>query len=229
MRVPQTHRLTRFADRRHAGVVLAEHLDMYAGRRDLVVLALPRGGVPVAYEVARALAAPLDVLVVRKLGAPGHPEFAMGAVASGGISVLDEDFVATNRIPAQALADVVLRERAELARRERAYRDSRPPVAITGQVVIVVDDGLATGSTMHAAVLALRRQGPARIVVAVPVGSRQACSMLAGVADHVICALTPEPFSAVGLWYTDFSETSDEEVRRLLADSTTAGPERRSA
>jgi predicted phosphoribosyltransferase len=190
---------------------------------------LPRGGVPVAYEVARALAAPLDVLVVRKLGAPGHPEFAMGAVASGGISVLDEDFVATNRIPAQALADVVLRERAELARRERAYRDSRPPVAITGQVVIVVDDGLATGSTMHAAVLALRRQGPARIVVAVPVGSRQACSMLAGVADHVICALTPEPFSAVGLWYTDFSETSDEEVRRLLADSTTAGPERRSA
>jgi predicted phosphoribosyltransferase len=209
--------------------VLAEHLGMYAGRRDLVVLALPRGGVPVAYEVARALAAPLDVLVVRKLGAPGHPEFAMGAVASGGISVLDEDFVATNRIPAQALADVVLRERAELARRERAYRDSRPPVAITGQVVIVVDDGLATGSTMHAAVLALRRQGPARIVVAVPVGSRQACSMLAGVADHVICALTPEPFSAVGLWYTDFSETSDEEVRRLLADSTTAGPERRSA
>jgi predicted phosphoribosyltransferase len=209
--------------------VLAEHLGTYAGRRDLVVLALPRGGVPVAYEVARALAAPLDVLVVRKLGAPGHPEFAMGAVAGGGISVLDEEFVATNRIPAQALADVVLRERAEVARRERAYRDSRPPVAIAGHVVIVVDDGLATGSTMHAAVLALRRQGPARIVVAVPVGSRQACSMLAGVADEVICALTPEPFSAVGLWYVDFSETTDDEVRQLLAQRTTSAVEERSA
>lgn len=218
----------RFADRRHAGVVLAEHLGMYAGRTDLVVLALPRGGVPIGFEVARHLHAPLDVLVVRKLGAPGHPEFAIGAIAGGGISVLDESFIAAYRVPARVLDAIVQRERAEVVRRERAYRANRPPVVVKGQVVIVVDDGLATGSTMQAAVLALRRQGPAGIVVAVPVGSRQACDALTKVADHVICPLMPEPFSAVGLWYRDFSETTDEEVRQLLAQPAT-GPAQRSA
>jgi predicted phosphoribosyltransferase len=218
----------RFADRHHAGLVLAEHLDMYAGRTGLVVLALPRGGVPIGYEVACHLHASLDVLVVRKLGAPGHPELAIGAIAGGGITVLDESFIAAHRIPARVLEAIVERERAEVVRRERAYRANRPPVAVKGRFVIVVDDGLATGSTMQAAVLALRRQGPAGIVVAVPVGSRQACDALTEVADRVICPLMPEPFSAVGLWYRDFSETTDEEVRQLLAQPTT-GPAQRSA
>ena len=194
-----------------------------------MVLALPRGGVPVAFEVAHALRAPLDVLVVRKIGAPGHPEFAIGAIAGGGISVLDEHFIAVNRIPPTVVEAIVQRERAEVARRERAYRPNRPPIAVRERVVIVVDDGLATGSTMHAAVLALRRQHPARIVVAVPVGSRRACEALREAADQVVCPLMPEPFAAVGLWYADFSETTDEEVRILLAEPTTAGPERRSA
>jgi predicted phosphoribosyltransferase len=218
----------RFADRRHAGAVLAKHLDMYLGREDLVVLALPRGGVPVGYEVARRLRAPLDVLVVRKLGAPGHPEFAMGAIAGGGISVLDEAFINAHGIPGRVIEDIVQRERAEVARRERAYRANRQPVAVRGEIVIVVDDGLATGSTMRAAVEALRRQGPAGIIVAVPVGSRQACEALSEAADQVICPLTPEPFSAVGLWYADFSETTDDEVRYCLAQPTT-GPAERSA
>ena len=220
---------TRFRDRREAGVVLAGDLRMYRGRTDLVVLALPRGGVPVAYEVARSLNAPLDVLIVRKLGAPGHPEFAIGAIASGGVRVLDDDSIAANAVSERALAAVVQRETAEMVRRERVYRDNRPPVAIKGQVVIVVDDGLATGATMHAAVLALRQQRPAGIVVAVPVGSRQACEMLGDVADQVICALTPEPFAAVGLWYEDFSETTDDEVRQLLAQPTRSSVEARSA
>ena len=228
MTVQRPHVPARFADRRQAGAVLAEHLDLYAGRTDLVVLALPRGGVPIGYEVARHLHAPLDVLVVRKLGAPGHPEFAMGAIAGGGITVLDDAFIAAYRVPARVLDAIVERERAEVARRERAYRADRPPVVVKGQTVIVVDDGLATGSTMHAAVLALRRQSPAGIVVAVPVGSRQACDALTEVADHVICPLMPEPFSAVGLWYGDFSETTDEEVRQLLAQPTTS-PAQRSA
>lgn len=218
----------RFADRHHAGVVLAKHLDLYRGREDLVVLALPRGGVPIGYEVACHLHAPLDVLVVRKLGAPGHPEFAIGAIAGGGISVLDEEFIKAQRIPERVLDDIVRRERAEVARRERAYRANRPPVAVRGETVIVVDDGLATGSTMQAAVEALRRQGPSGIVVAVPVGSRQACEALSHVADQVICPLMPEPFSAVGLWYADFSETTDDEVRYFLAQATT-GPSTRSA
>ena len=228
MRV-EPHVPVRFADRRHAGAVLARHLDMYRGRSDLVVLALPRGGVPVAFEVASALKAPLDVLVVRKLGAPGHPEFAIGAITGGGVKVLDEDFIAANRIPALVLDAIVQREQAEVVRRERAYRANRPPLTIAGRVVIVVDDGLATGSTMRAAVLALRQQRPAGVVVAVPVGSRQACDALNEVADQVICPLTPEPFSAVGLWYADFSETTDEEVRSLLRKPTTAGTEKRSA
>lgn len=229
MRVSRTQVPTRFRDRREAGVVLAGDLRMYRGRTDLVVLALPRGGVPVAYEVARSLNAPLDVLIVRKLGAPGHPEFAIGAIASGGVRVLDDDSIAANAVSERALAAVVQRETAEMVRRERVYRDNRPPVAIKGQVVIVVDDGLATGATMHAAVLALRQQRPAGIVVAVPVGSRQACEMLGDVADQVICALTPEPFAAVGLWYEDFSETTDDEVRQLLAQPTRSSAEARSA
>jgi predicted phosphoribosyltransferase len=228
MNDPRTHVPARFANRREAGVALAGDLAMYRGRSDLVVLGLPRGGVPVAYEVARVLEAPLDVLIVRKLGAPGHPEFAIGAIAGGGVTVLDERFIATNRIPARVLEAIVQRERAEVVRRERAYRASRPPVPVKGQVVIVVDDGLATGSTMRAAVLALRQQGPAGIVAAAPVGSWQACQALTEVADQVICPLTPEPFSAVGLWYADFSETTDNEVRDLLASRTTA-PEQRSA
>ena len=202
---------------------------MYRGRRDLIVLGLPRGGVPVAFEVACALEAPLDVLVVRKLGAPGHAEFAIGAITGGGVRVLDEDFIAVNRIPVLVLDAIVQREQAEVVRRERAYRANRPPITVAGQVVIVVDDGLATGSTMRAAVLALRQQRPAGIVVAVPVGSQEACDALNDVADQVICPLTPERFSAVGLWYEDFSETTDEEVRSLLRKPTTAGPEMRSA
>lgn len=218
----------RFADRRHGGAVLAKHLDMYLGREDLVVLALPRGGVPIGYEVARHLHAPLDVLIVRKIGAPGHPEFAMGAIAGSGVSVLDDAFIRANRIPASVLEAIVQRERAEVARRERVYRANRPPVAVGGAIVIVVDDGLATGSTMQAAVLALRRQGPAGIVAAAPVGSRQACEALSDVADQVICPLMPEPFSAVGLWYADFSETTDDEVRRFMTQAS-AGPTERSA
>ena len=229
MKVFPTYVPARFADRHDAGVTLANHLTMYRGRTDLVVLALPRGGVPIGYEVARALEAPLDVFVVRKVGAPGHPEFAMGAIAGGGISVMDQDFIARNAVSERTVATIVQRERAEVIRRERVYRDNRPPVAVKGQVVIVVDDGLATGWTMRAAVLALRQQRPAGIVVAVPVGSRQACEMLAEVADQVICALTPEPFSAVGLWYADFSETTDEEVQQLLTQPTTSGGTRRSA
>jgi putative phosphoribosyl transferase len=216
----------RFADRRHAGVVLAEHLDLYAGRTDLVVLALPRGGVPVGYEVARHLHAPLDVLVVRKLGAPDHPEYAIGAIAAGGITVFDDAALAAHHVTARGLYAIVKRERAEVLRRESVYRVNRPAVAVRGQVVIVVDDGLATGSTMRAAVMTLRQQHPAGIVVAAPVGSRQACEAISEVADQVICPLMPEPMSAVGQWYADFSETSDDEVLQWLAQPTVGSTER---
>lgn len=207
----------RFANRRDGGAALAKRLRPYAGRADVVVLGLPRGGVPVGYEVARALGAPFDVFVVRKLGLPGHAELAMGAIASGGVRVLNEDVVGWYRIPDAAIEAVTRTEQAELERRERAYRDGRPSVPIEGRTVILVDDGLATGSTMRAAVLAVRRLQPARVVVAVPVGARETCDALRETADEVVCALFPEPFSAVGLWYEDFSQTTDEEVRRLLA------------
>jgi predicted phosphoribosyltransferase len=207
----------RFADRRLAGIALARQLEQFANRDDVVVLALPRGGVPVAYEVARRLAAPMDVFVVRKLGLPGHPELAMGAIASGGVQVMNEDVAAWYRPPAAAIEAVVRAERMELERRERAYRDGRPPVPIEGRIVLLVDDGLATGSTMRAAVLAIRPLRPARVIVAVPVGARETCGSLGSIADEVVCALIPEPFSAVGLWYVDFSQTSDDEVRQLLA------------
>ena len=219
----------RYADRRHAGMELAGRLQHLAGRDDVVVLALPRGGVPVAYEVARALAAPMDVFVVRKLGLPGHPELAMGAIASGGVRVMNEDVVRWYRPPAAAIESVTRTERLELERRERAYRDGRPPAPIEGRTVLLVDDGLATGSTMRAAVLAIRRLLPARVVVAVPVGARETCEALQQTADEVVCPLVPEPFSAVGLWYQDFSQTSDDEVRQLLSAHSTNVARTRSA
>lgn len=197
--------------------MLADRLQRFANRDDVAVLALPRGGVPIGYEVARGLGAPLDVFVVRKLGLPGHPELAMGAIASGGVRVMNEDVLESYRVSQAAIEAVTRAERVELERRERAYRDGRPLVAIEGRTVLLVDDGLATGSTMRAAVLAVRRLHPARVVVAVPVGAWQTCEALRDVADDVICVSTPEPFSAVGLWYVDFSQTTDEEVRQLLS------------
>jgi predicted phosphoribosyltransferase len=206
----------RFRDRTEAGRVLAEQLASYTGRDDVVVLALPRGGVPVAYEVAKALGAPLDVFVVRKLGVPGHPELAMGAVASGGELVLDDRLIQTLQIPTSEIERVARRELQELARREHAYRERREPPPLQGKTVILVDDGLATGATMRAAVRAVRRLGAAHIVVAVPTASATTCEELRGEADEVVCATTPEPFRAVGLWYEDFGQTSDDEVRTLL-------------
>jgi putative phosphoribosyl transferase len=209
-----------FMDRRDAGRVLASRLGSYAGRDDVVVLALPRGGVPVAYEVAAALGAPLDVFLVRKLGTPGHRELAMGAIASGGVRVLNDDVVRWYGIPDSAIEQVAREESTELERRERAYRHGTSALDLAGRVVILVDDGLATGSTMRAAAQAVRMHHPSRVVVAVPVGARQTCSEIAAVADEVTCTRMPEPFSAVGQWYLDFSQTEDEEVRDLLQKST---------
>ena len=206
-----------FRDRREAGRLLAEKLAAYANRPDVLVLALPRGGVPVAYEVARGLGAPLDVFVVRKLGVPGYEELAMGAIASGGVRVLNDQLVERLGIGEQAIEAIAARERQELERRERLYRGDRPPPDVRGRTVILVDDGLATGATMHAAIEALRQQNPARIVVAVPTASPEACEEMKEKADDVICAITPEPFHAVGRWYQDFSQTADEEVGILLA------------
>jgi putative phosphoribosyl transferase len=208
-----------FVDRREAGRVLATRLEHYAARDDVVVLGLPRGGVPVAYEVASALAAPLDVFLVRKLGTPGHRELAMGAIASGGVRVLNEDVVQWYGIPEAAIEAVAREEAQELQRRELAYREGRQAPGLANHLVILVDDGLATGSTMRAAAQALRAHHPSRVVVAVPVGARQTCRELAEVADEVICARMPEPFSAVGQWYLNFDQTDDEEVRELLQKS----------
>lgn len=213
-----------FRDRTEAGQALAAMLGEYAGRDDVLVLALPRGGVPVAYEVAQALAAPLDVFLVRKLGAPGHEELAMGAIASGGVVVMNDEVVKAMRVEADDILDAIAAERRELARREEAYRDGRPPADVRGKTVILIDDGLATGSTMRAAVTALRRQDPARIVVAVPIGAASTCAELARIADDCLCVFTPEPFRAVGLWYEDFSQTQDDEVAELLARAR-AGPD----
>ena len=198
--------------------MLAGKLAHYKNRKDVVVLALPRGGVPVAFEVAKALHAPLDIFLVRKLGIPGHREFAMGAIASGGASVLNSDVVERLGIPDWAIQDVEREERAELARREHAYRDGRPALKLTGHVVLLVDDGLATGSTMKVAVEAVRAFSPARIVVAVPVGAPSSCGELAAIADEVVCAREPEHFAAVGQWYADFDQTGDDEVRALLRE-----------
>jgi predicted phosphoribosyltransferase len=223
-----THQAARYANRREAGATLADLLSRFADRDDVVVLALPRGGVPVAFEVAQALHAPLDVFVVRKLGVPGRAELAMGAIASGGVRVLNDDVIAWSGTSPAALEAVTRAERTELERRESAYRSGQPALPVQGKTVILVDDGLATGSTMQAAVLAVERLQPSKVVVAVPVGAADACLTLDKVADEVICAMTPEPFSAVGLWYRDFSQTSDDEVRHLL-QSSRALPRQRSA
>lgn len=206
-----------FADRADAGRQLADALAAYSRKPNVFVLALPRGGVPIGYEVARRLRAPLDVYVVRKLGVPGHEELAMGALASDGTCVVDEELIDSLGIGAAALEEVVHREIDELRRRETAYRDARPEPDITGKVVIVVDDGLATGATMRAAATALRTRHPAAIVAAVPVAASRTCASLQDVVDRVVCVDTPEPFHAVGLYYRNFEQTSDEEVRRLLA------------
>ena len=211
-----------FRDRRDAGRELAEHLVEYANRSDVVVLALPRGGVPVAYEVAKALNAPLDVFLVRKLGVPGYEELAMGAIASGGVRVLNTD-VTRFGIPSWVVDRVAAAEQRELERRERLYRGDRPHPDVGGRTVILVDDGLATGATMRAAVAALRRMDPGKIVVAVPTGAPETCEALRKEADDVTCAVTPQPFHAVGLWYEDFAQTTDEEVHDLLERARAMG------
>jgi len=205
-----------YRDRSEAGQVLASKLAHHADQPDVIVLALPRGGVPVAAEVAHALHAPLDVFLVRKLGLPSHPELAMGAIASGGVRVLNDDVVRALQVPDDVIESVAAAEGEELKRRERLYRGDRPPLDVAGKTAVLVDDGLATGASMRAAVAALRQMGPERIVVAVPVGSAETCAELGHVADDVVCASMPEPFRAVGLWYEDFSQTTDEEVRELL-------------
>jgi len=205
-----------FRDRVDAGQALAIHLRKYAARADVLVLALPRGGVPVAYEVAKALGAPLDVFIVRKLGVPGQEEYAMGAVASGGIRVVSDEVVRGLGLAQADVDRVTARETAELTRRERLYRGNRPEPDLSGRTVILVDDGLATGSTMKAAVKALSAKKPTAIVVAVPIAAPETCRELEPVVDEVVCAVTPDPFHAVGLWYQDFRQTTDAEVHDLL-------------
>jgi putative phosphoribosyl transferase len=211
--------MQRFRDRRDAGRRLATELRQYANRPNVLVLALPRGGVPVAFEIAQALHVPLDVFVVRKLGLPWHEELAMGALASGGVRVLDQKLIRAARVSADDVERVTALERAELERRERRYRGDRPFPDVSGKTVILVDDGLATGATMQAGVAALRKENPSKIVVAVPVAAQEVCEAFGDVADEIICAETPEHFRAVGLWYEDFSQTSDEEVHELLAQA----------
>ena len=206
----------RFLNREDAGRQLAAHLAHYAGRSDVIVLGLPRGGVPVAGEVAQRLQAPLDVFLVRKLDVPGHSELAMGAIAEGGVEVLSDDLIREFGIPQRVVQQVAVRERMELDRRDAQYRSGRTLPSVRGHIVILVDDGLATGSTMQAAVTALRRLEPARVVVAAPVGARDTCARMKLFADEVVCVEMPEPFQAVGLWYEQFAQTTDEEVKRSL-------------
>lgn len=214
----------RFQDRREGGERLAETLRAYASRPDVIVLALPRGGVPVGFEVAEALRAPLDVFVVRKLGVPGQEELAMGALASGGVRVLDDELIHLARVSQADVERMTTAATAELSRQETRYRGERPFPDLGGKTVILVDDGLATGSTMRAAVYALRTQRPASVVVAVPVGAPETCDALRAVADVVVCLETPDPFRAVGLWYQDFSQTTDDEVHALLDRARHAAP-----
>jgi putative phosphoribosyl transferase len=210
--------ITKFKNRSEAGRVLALNLAQYANNPNVVVLALPRGGVPVGYEVASFLNAPLDIFVVRKLGVPGFDELAMGAIATGGTRVLNARVVDYLDISDTTIETVAAREQRELARRERLYRGARPAVDVRGRTVIIVDDGMATGSTMRAAVRALKQHEPEKIIVAVPVGARETCDSFADEVDTMcVCAITPEPFDGIGLWYRDFEQTTDEEVRRLLA------------
>jgi putative phosphoribosyl transferase len=212
-----------FRDRADAGRKLAEALHEYARRPDVLVLALPRGGVPVAYEVARALAAPMDIFLVRKLGVPGHEELAMGAIASGGVRVLNERVLALAGVDERTVATVAANEQRELDRREAAYRGGRPAPDVRGRTVILIDDGLATGSTMRAAAQALRAQGPERLVVAVPVAAAETCEEFRAEVDAIVCAATPEPFYGVGMWYEDFTQTTDDEVQALLAAAAARG------
>ncbi len=209
-----------FRNRSEAGQKLASKLQAYSSQPDVLVLALPRGGVPVGYEVARALHAPVDVFVVRKLGVPWNPELAMGAVATGGVRVLEEETVRTLAIPGEEIAKVASEEERELERRERAYRGGRTPFPIAGRKVILVDDGIATGSTMRAGVAALHRLQPARIVIAVPVAPRTTCAMLRKVADEVVCLIEADDFFAIGEWYEDFSQLTDEDVQNLLGSAS---------
>jgi predicted phosphoribosyltransferase len=211
--------VSRYRDRRHAGRVLAAALAEFGPPHDSVILALPRGGVPVGFEVAAALHAPLDVFVVRKLGLPGHPELAMGAIASGGTRVLNDDVVRWYGLTHEDIEAVTRAELQELARREAEYRGGRELIPVAGRIAILVDDGLATGATMHAAVAALRTLNPLRVIAAAPVGAPETCWKLRSVADDVVCPLTPEGFTAVGLWYEDFNQTSDHEVRLYLAEA----------
>jgi putative phosphoribosyl transferase len=206
-----------FKDRRDAGRQLAERMVEYADRDDTVVLGLPRGGVPVAYEVAQAIHAPLDIFIVRKLGVPGHEELAMGAIASGGVRVLNDDVVRGLRIPEDVIDAVAERQWQELRRREQTYRGDRDRIPLAGKTAILIDDGLATGSSMRAAVEGLRKQDPKEIVVAVPTAAIETCAMFRDLVEDVICAHTPRPFYGVGAWYEDFAQTTDEEVRDLLA------------
>ena len=208
-----------FKDRRDAGKKLAQKLIDYSGREDMVVLALPRGGVPVAYEVSLALQAPLDIFIVRKLGWPGHEEMAIGAIASGGVKVLNEDIVRYLNIPNTLIDAVAQRELRELERREREYRGKRPPLELKDHIVIIIDDGLATGASMRAAIVGVRAHAPAQIVAAVPTAALETCKALEPEVDQIICASTPEPFYGVGRWYEDFSATTDDEVRLLLEEA----------
>jgi len=205
-----------YEDRYEAGQQLARRLADYANRPNVQVLALPRGGVPVAYEIAHALRVPMDVFLVRKLGVPGYEELAMGAITSDGVRVLNEDVVRSFRITEDEIEAVAHRELRELERRNRQYRDDRPEPGVAGKIIILVDDGLATGASMKVAVVALRKKNPNKIIVAVPTGAPETCNDLKGLADDVICAITPEPFFSVGTWYRNFLQTSDEEVADLL-------------
>jgi predicted phosphoribosyltransferase len=216
----------RFRHRADAGRELARTLTEFAGRSDVLVLGLPRGGVPVAAEVARHLAAPLDVFLVRKLGMPGHEEFALGAIAEGGVEVVNQDLVRDLGIPHAAVERIAVRERLELDRRDALYRGGRQRPEVRDRIVILIDDGLATGATMEAAIVALRSLAPARIVVAAPVGAKVTCERLRRLADDVRCLSTPEPFNAVGIWYDDFTQTTDDEVRKMLASRDVPGPGR---
>jgi predicted phosphoribosyltransferase len=211
-----------FRDRLDAGKRLAQDLMEYANREDVVVLGLPRGGVPVAYEVAKALDAPLDIFIVRKLGLPGHEELAMGAIASGGVRVLNQDVVQALDIPERVIDAVARREQQELERREKIYRGNRPKPVLKDKTVILIDDGLATGASMRAAVAGLRAQHPAHIIVAVPTAAPETCEAFEDTVDEIVCATTPQPFYGVGLWYQDFSQVTDEEVRQLLQNAKSA-------
>jgi putative phosphoribosyl transferase len=214
---------TRFRNRTDAGQQLAQALKTYANRADVLVLGLPRGGVPVAYEVAKALSAPLDICIVRKLGVPGHKELAMGAIASGGVRVLNYDVLGWLQIPSKTIDEVAERELRELQRRDRTYRGERPQPEIKDRTILLVDDGLATGSTMRAAIAVLKAQHPKEIIIAVPVAPTDVCQELRAEVEKVICLATPEPFYAIGLWYENFAQTTDEEVCALLANPLAIG------